>query len=128
MKKSSAILLLMSAVLSTGCSQSSAVATPPIAPSVESCEAVQEYSSMPATKPTNFKVAESSADGLFIRVSTEGTATIAQAKEIINAYANDYDRIDICEPGHTERGEECMSYSDGVLVDYRTGKSIPIEI
>lgn len=113
-------------LLFTGCAQSPA-AIAPVPPSVEVSAVVPECAAPVQKRPTaNYQVAESSEDGLFIRVATNGAATQQAAKEIIDAYANDYDRIDICEPGHTERGEECMSFMNGVLVDYRTGKSVEL--
>lgn len=120
-------IYLVAAILLTGCAQSTASAPAP--PAVEVSAEVPECIN-PAQKsiPVNFKVAESSDDGYFIRVATNGAATKSVAKEIIKAYANGYDRIDICEPDHTERGEECMSYMSGVLIDYRTGESITVEL
>lgn len=119
------------ALMSAGCSSSPAATTAsistPAAPSVDTVAFVNECAAAPIHRP-NFKVAEASPDGLFIRVVTNGEPTHAKALEIIDVYANDYDRIDICAPESTERGEECMSFMDGVLIDYLTGKSIPIEI
>lgn len=77
---------------------------------------------------SKYIIAERSSDRLFIRVVANGEATLGAAKEIIATYAKSYQRIDICESDGTERGEECMSYSEGLLVDYRTGKTIPIEL
>lgn len=127
MKHFTVTIYFVAAILFTGCAQSTASAPAP--PAVEVSAEVPECN-IPAQNsiPANFKVAESSDDGYFIRVATNGAATKSAAKEIINAYANDYDRIDICEPGHTDRGEECMSYMDGVLVDYRSGESIIVEL
>lgn len=77
---------------------------------------------------SKYIIAEKSSDRLFIRVVAHGEATLDAAKEIIATYAKSYQRVDICESDGTERGEECMSYSDGILVDYRTGETIPFEL
>ena len=123
------VVLILSAaatLLFTWCAKSPA-ATTPTAPSIEVSAVVPECVAPVQDKSTpNYQVAESSEDGLFIRVATNGSATQQAAKEIIDVYANAYDRIDICEPGYTERGEECMSYMNGVLVDYRSGESIEL--
>ena len=120
-------LCVVAAILCAGCSNQQATA-PATVPSVaEETPVVQEYTTAPTVATKRFKVVESSADHLFIRVATNGKPTHSKAKEIINAFANDYDRIDICAPEATERGKEWMSYMGGVLIDYRTGKSIPIE-
>lgn len=77
---------------------------------------------------SRYIIAEKSSDRLFIRVVAHGEATLEIAKEIIAIYAKSYQRIDICESDGTGRGEECMSYSEGLLVDYRTGETMPIDL
>ncbi len=115
----------------------------PLSTSVLACEQscndiepVQPTSNIPnspqgqeMTTPSHsrFKVVEASPSGLFIRVATDGKPTVSKAKEIIKIFASQYDRIDICAPEFRDRGKECMSFMNGVLIDYHTGESITIE-
>ncbi|MDE6267317.1 MAG: hypothetical protein K2M07_08225 [Muribaculaceae bacterium] len=101
---------------------------PPAPPSVCECTSDQSCDFEDDEPRSKYIIAERSSDRLFIRVVANGEATLEAAKEIISTYAKSYQRVDICESDGTERGEECMSYSEGLLVDYRTGKTIPIEL
>lgn len=101
---------------------------PPAPPSVPVCACQQSCDFEDDEPRSKYIIAEKSSDMLFIRVVAHGEATIEAAKEIIATYAKSYQRVDICESEGLERGEECMSYSDGLLVDYRTGEIIPIEL
>lgn len=101
---------------------------PPAPPSPSDYTTVQSCDFEDDEPRSKYIIAEKSSDRLFIRVVAHGEATLESAKEIVTTYAKSYQRIDICESEGLERGEECMSYSDGLLVDYRTGEIIPIEL
>ena len=101
---------------------------PPATTSVCECEPEQSSGSEDDEPCSKYIIAEKSKAGLFIRVVANGEATIEVAKEIIDTYAKSYQRIDICKSDCIERGTECMSYSEGILVDYRTGEIISIDL